>query len=354
MKHSAQHGPYGITVQRNCNQESMTHPFEHQLLRNWTEGDWSNVTVLLAVSGGADSIALLRAACRTRVGGLGRLVAIHYNHHLRGSESDADESFVRDQCLQLGVPCAVAHASNEYSRSSEESARHDRYDCFVRAAQSWGARYVATAHTSDDQAETILHRILRGTGLKGLAGIPRVRELLPGVSLIRPLLESTRSQVVDYLEAIGQPFRQDSSNTQARFTRNRLRNDLIPWLEREYNPQVKEALLRLGQLAGEAHDVLVDATGDLWRRAVHSASSRNAVLDCAELAPVPTHLVRQLLISVWQECGWGLQGMTFEHWNQLANLVGLADPLPGRMMLPGGVQAERDKHLLRLSQSAEP
>ena len=238
-------------------------PLEEKLAASWPPAAWQDLTLLVAVSGGADSVALLRALTAVQGGGSGRIHAAHFNHHLRAAESDADQAFVVELCHGLGIACEVGHTAGSLAEvpgtGLEEAARAARYDFFRQAAERLGARYLATAHTADDQAETILHRVIRGTGVAGLAGIARVRSLGPAVSLIRPLLGVRRGEVLAYLEELRQPYRRDSSNDDRRFTRNRLRRELLPLLASQYNAGVVEALLRLGSLAGEAQAANVRA-----------------------------------------------------------------------------------------------
>ena len=182
------------------------------------------------------------------------------NHQLRGGESEADEQFVSTLARELGLQfeCDRLEAATIKTCSDgiEQAARSQRYLFLTNAAEKFGARYVACAHTADDQIETILHRMIRGTGIAGLAGIPRSRLLSPAVTLIRPLLEVRRTELVDYLALLGQPYREDSSNQDRRFTRNRIRHDLLPHLAEHYNPAVGEALRRLARLAGESQSVI--------------------------------------------------------------------------------------------------
>ncbi len=327
----------------------MNHSFEQKLTSTWSVEDWADVTVLAAVSGGTDSMALLRATHSLRTSGSGRLVVIHFNHRLRGAESEADESFVREHAARLNLTCDVGYSTAPSgTQNCEDAARRSRYDFFCRAAKEWGARFVVTAHTADDQAETILQRILRGTGIDGLAGIPKSRELLPGVSLIRPLLAVSRTEVLGYLQSIGQPFRHDSSNAESRFTRNRLRNELIPSLERDYNPRVKEALIRLGQLAEESQGVIANAARALWQRAVECVDEQGATIRCEELSVADGYLVRQMIMDLWRECGWGLRDMSGDHWRQLAELAVTKTGGVQSAIFPGGVRAERDGAMLYL------
>ncbi len=210
------------------------------------------MTVLLAVSGGADSVALLRAMAALKTRGAGRLCVAHFNHQLRDG-ADEDERFVVDLCQRFDLVCETGRHDVEQSATLsgegiEETARRVRYAFLSETAGRLGARFVATAHTADDQAETILHRIVRGTGIVGLAGMSRSRPFGP-VTLLRPLLSIRRHELLEYLSDLGQPFREDPSNADRRFTRNRIRHELLPLLAKQYNSSVVEAVLRLGLLA---------------------------------------------------------------------------------------------------------
>lgn len=335
--------------------------FEQQLAARWPPGDWQDVTIFVAVSGGADSVALLRGLRNLKSGGEGRIVAAHFNHRLRGAESDADEAFVVELCRKIGIACEVGRAEpNVLTDTAEDgveaAARDARYDFLLATAERLGARFIATAHTADDQAETILHRILRGTGLAGLAGIPRVRALGPAVTLIRPMLELQRGEVVEYLRALGQDFRTDATNFDTRFTRNRIRHDLLPQLAREYNPQVADALLRLGSLAAEAQQVVASRVAPLRECCVRLQTNDCLEIDCPTLAAAPRGLVRELFVIVWDEQRWPARDMTFEKWDEVATLAAtltdeksVAASRPVVRSLPGDIRAERCGDRLILS-----
>jgi len=334
------------------------HPIEQSLARTWPPEAWQDVTVLLAVSGGADSVALLRAMTSLKTGGSGRISAVHLNHQLRGDESADDERFVSDLCLRLGVHCElgripVARLAAETGDGLEAAARSARYGFFRRAAEQLGARYLVTAHTADDQAETILHRVVRGTGIGGLSGMARVRPLGPAVTLIRPLLDVRRSQLLDYLAELDQPYRRDSSNRDLRFTRNRIRHQLLPELAERFNPGVVDALLRLGQLAGEVEEVVRRLVEGLQSRCVRRKGPGQVQIDAAALACEPRYVVRELFRGVWQSEGWPLQAMGFAQWERLADMLlaaaGSASAEPLRQTLPGGVTAELRGSELRLA-----
>ena len=196
-------------------------------------------TVTAALSGGADSVAMTH--CLASLGKeIGIFVkACHFNHHLREAESDRDEAFCREFCETLGIPLAVGHGDvkarmTQTGESLEEAARKLRYDFF--AAQDG---FIATAHTADDNAETVLLNLIRGTGLKGLGGIPEQRE-----SILRPMLKVTRDEVMAYLQEHGLPHREDSSNSADDCLRNRLRHTVLPLLKAE-NPNFLTGVSRM-------------------------------------------------------------------------------------------------------------
>lgn len=346
------------------------HPIERRLAARWPPAWWGNVTVVLAVSGGADSVALLRAANAIRPSGPGRLVVAHFNHQLRGAEAQQDEDFTVDLCRRLDVPCVVGRAevppgdapadaasgqsgaARRAAARSEAAARRLRYRFLAETAAEYGARLVATAHTADDQAETILHRIVRGTGLRGLSGMERLRVVGPAV-LIRPLLRFRRAELRAYLGDLGQPFCRDSSNDDLRYTRNRLRLRLMPLLTEQFNPCVVDALLRLGRLAGEGQ-LLVErlAEQEFRRRAARTGDDQWRIV-ASGLADQPRYLLGELLRAAWRENGWPQRAMDRRHWNALAAMLAESDrPVPHsplRRMFPGGILAEHGDGVLLLS-----
>lgn len=321
----------------------------------WPPEDWADVTVLVAVSGGADSVAMLRGLVAVKSGGEGRLVVGHLNHRLR-EDSDADELFVADLSGELGLECRSGRLEpgslGRAGRGLEAAAREARYRFLRTTAERVGARYVACGHTADDQIETILHRILRGTGIAGLAGMPASRRLSEAVTLIRPLLGLHRSDLKEYLDQLGQTYRQDRSNLDPRFTRNRLRRHLLPHLAEHYNPAVGDALLRLARLAGEIQEVAVQRVRQLASRAV--VERRHGVLLRRHgLAEEPEYVVRELVKSVWKRQGWPQQAMGLPEWEMLVRMLLGKEASAGRQgeqrTLPGSVTAKVVDEGLELS-----
>jgi len=313
--------------------------------------------MVVAVSGGPDSVALLRALLVLRRSSPPPpLVLAHLNHQLRGSESDADEAFVRDLhsslvtagheavrlcCERIDVSAvAVAEGAN-----LEDAARRVRYDWLARVAREHSVGIVATGHTADDQAETVLHRLLRGAGLQGLRGIAGRRPLVEGVEVVRPLLDVTRAEVLSFLEAEGQSWRRDSSNDDPRFTRNRIRHELLPHLAEQYNPAVREVLARLARQAEEAHEELETAAVALLAEAERPRAGSLLIFDRARLLVASRYRVRLLFRRVWEREVWPLGEMNFDHWQRLEALV--FDELMA-VDLPGGLRARRHGHVIQV------
>ena len=223
--------------------------------------------VVVALSGGPDSVCLLDLFALMRERGEidAAIHAAHLNHGLRGGESDEDERFARELAGRMGLPITaerrdIGAARAEDGGSVEEVARRERYAFLTAVAGNVGASVVAVGHHAGDQIETILHRLIRGAGLKGLRGIPLTRLIAEGspVRLIRPLLGVRRAGIIEHLNERGLSFREDSSNADAAHTRNRLRNELLPLIESEYNPAFGESLLRLARSATDVHELLLD------------------------------------------------------------------------------------------------
>ncbi len=239
-------------------------------------------SILVGLSGGADSVALTSVliARRERLGW--RVAAAHLNHRIRGAESDRHEAFVRDMCARLGVELIVEHAAglgaSLSSANLEERAREVRRDFLLRAADRVGADFVALGHHRDDQAETVLMRLMRGAGAAGMAAMA---ERGPG-KLIRPMLSISRAEIREYLDARAIPFVEDSSNSSRDILRNRIRAELLPMLEREYAPGLGG---RLVELADEMRslDQLVAA---IAARELDAMRMRGGALDVTGFAAV--------------------------------------------------------------------
>ena len=273
-------------------------------------------TVLVAVSGGPDSVALLHAL-HTASSELGISLHIaHFNHGIRGEQSNSDEGFVRDLAQAFTLPITVGKADvpalrAELKVGTEEAARIARLEFLRETATKVGANKIALGHTADDRAESVLLNIIRGCGIDGLGSIRPVSG-----STVRPLIETTRAQIEAYIAENALPYRIDESNTDTTYTRNRVRHELIPLLEHEYNPEIRSALVRLAQIATSQcqlmDDLATSATSDC---------RRGDGLDAHKLVTLADALLHQVIRSEIERVKGDLRDVTFEQ------VQGVADAL---------------------------
>ncbi|WP_339733446.1 tRNA lysidine(34) synthetase TilS [uncultured Gimesia sp.] len=316
--------------------------------------DSSANRTLIAVSGGADSVALMRALDQLNKSIAApthpeSLVVAHLNHGLRGDVSDADAAWLSKECERFSLPFVTEkqelHQTRQESKEGlEELSRNARYEFLTRAAHEHGCSQIAIAHTRDDQAETVLHHLIRGTGIAGLRGIPRIRPLQEGLFLIRPMLELSRDDVLLYLKDCDQDFRTDASNTDLSFTRNRIRHQLIPLLKKEFNPNVAQAVHRLAHQADEVTAVIAEQVEQLLAAATLDQNQETWRLDCEVFQGVPDYLIRQCFLQIWQRMSWSRKRMGFDHWQRLLLLTRSGQ----KLSLPDQIEAERRERLLIL------
>jgi tRNA(Ile)-lysidine synthase len=292
--------------------------------------------VIVAVSGGADSVALLLVLKELEADGALLVAgAAHLNHQLRGAEADADEAFCAALSARLGVPFVservnVAALARAQKRSMEDAGRVARLAFFDRALQALKADAVAVAHTKEDQAETFLLRLMRGAGTRGLAAIrPRAGRI------IRPLLDVERSALRGYLSSRGETFREDATNADVTIARNRVRHEVIPYLRSHFSPGVTDVLARAAALAREDEDFLQGEAIKLAARVV--LSDVTVRLDAAELSGAPRALSSRVAHAALQRLA-GPKPIHFDHVDRLLALA--ADPAGGEgraISLPGQV-----------------
>ncbi len=327
--------------------------------------------ILIAVSGGADSTALL-LGLRSVAPEFGlSLQAAHLHHGLRGAEADADLAFVRDLCARLGVPLATARwrcraRMARRGLSGQAGLRTLRREFLGRAAGRAGATAIATAHTADDQLETLLLRLMRGTGLVGLGGMRPRR-----AGWIKPLLGTARVDIEADLRAIGQPWREDHTNHDPRYARSRVRDEVVPALLRALDPTLAtdtrpEAASDGGRRAGGSLPRAARVRAGLVRRAAATArelrgagrlvtrksarilarvariDSGEIALDSRRLASYPFLIQRTTLRLLWQRPGHAEHDLTERHLNALQSLIATAHG-GSRVDLPHGWWAERDR-----------
>jgi tRNA(Ile)-lysidine synthase len=325
----------------------------------------------VAVSGGADSVALLRALC-SRAAELGLVLHVaHLHHGLRGAEADGDVAFVRELAARLGLPFheskvdteaeARAHPeSGKAAESIEEAARRLRYGWFRQllskaSPHAVALDAVATAHTLDDQAETVLAKLLRGAWTEGLSGIHPKLDSQEGL-ILRPLLAVARTEIEAYLHAIGQPWREDATNRHLVFTRNRIRHELLPLLE-GWNPQLRGHLAQMAELARDeeswwrAEIAKLAAQLILPGRPVRGggrAAGDGLAIDCSRLDALAPALQRRLLRHAAAQLGAAPDFAATESLRRLA----LSGPAGHKLELAQGLRAERTLRELRLAAAA--
>ena len=303
--------------------------------------------VIAALSGGADSVCLL-GLLKEIAGDTGlSLRAVHVHHGLRGQEADRDAAFAQALCGKLSVPCHIIKVdvrgfAEAQGMSEEEAGRRLRYEALEQEADAWEAEAgpvrIATAHHRGDQAETILHNLFRGSGLKGLAGMPWVRG-----RIIRPLLEADREDILAWLRENGLAWVEDSTNSSGEYTRNRIRRDILPAIEREVNPGAAANLLRLGTLAGMA-DRFLEKQGESWVR-TYGRRREDGSLYLPDAAfsqkKEDEKIVRMYgLLEILKEEAGGSRDLGLVHVEQILGL--LEKQVGRRIFLPRGVTAGRE------------
>jgi tRNA(Ile)-lysidine synthase len=343
--------------------------FARLLLREWRQRGWPlrGERVLVAVSGGADSTALLLALEELkRVGLLGvDLTAAHLDHGLRGEEAAADARWVEGLARELGFDCVVGRASlsGKGRENLEQAARRARYEFLAGAARARGARAVLAAHTLDDQAETVMLRLLRGSGAEGLAGMAPERTLEAGgeVTLRRPLLTwARRTDTEGYCRGRGVEFRTDAMNDDERFARVRVRRRLLPLLE-SFNPRAAEALARAAALLREDSAALDELAATLLEEARadesvgEGASEKSAVARPlkADVLKRAAPALRRRALRLWLAQARGdLRRLSHAHLLGVERL--LEGERGGRVAeLPGGSRVERRRGLRHFRPVAE-
>lgn len=274
--------------------------------------------VLVALSGGPDSVAMLHYLKALSAERAFSVYACHVNHMLRGGESDRDAEFSRELCESLRVPIAVRNLDVKQMMATEklgmqEAARKGRYEILLREALRISANKIAVGQNRGDQAETVLMRIIRGTGLSGLGGIRPKRDVIicgAAGQLIRPLLGTSRAEILDYLSRHGLSWRTDPSNEKPVYTRNRIRLELMPALK-TYNPEVERALSALAEISREEHELLHDLTASL--RAMVVKTDYGSRVDLTHLLGLSRAAQRYVLRYAYTVAGGDLSGLCRSH-----------------------------------------
>ena len=304
--------------------------------------------VIVAVSGGADSLALLHVLYHLRheKNLPFSLYVAHLNHGLRGRAAREDAAFVRNEARRLGLPCTVGEVNARlFSRtrglSLEDGARRLRYRFLVQLAQQIGAVRIAVGHHSDDQVETLLLNFLRGTGLDGLTGMKFKRILDEGITLIRPMLKVGRKEIEYYCRDNKIVTRLDETNLDIDFTRNRIRLELLPLLEQDFNPRIRRGLLRLSQLLTLDRDYLESTANTALSRLLFKEEEDHLVLDGKALLEEHEALQGRILrLAIRRVLGAVPRNVGQVHVRTILDLMREGSP-HGVLHLPAGIRVSR-------------
>ena len=306
-------------------------------------------TIVLGISGGADSVCLLKILARWKEAWGISLRAVHVHHQLRGEEADADERFVRELCENEGIPCRVFYEdvqgmAQREKIGLEEAGRIARYRCFATVCEDVGGGKIALAHHQDDLAETMLHHLVRGTGMAGLCSLKPVSG-----NRIRPLLCLEKEEILVYLEAAGQPWRTDSSNLEDDYTRNRIRHHVLEELKTEVNPRAVRHMAQLSEELEETRAVLAQVAAEKRRQYVRK--SEKGMLFAEELKKEPDLIGRQIVHDLLKEISGKQKDFTRIHIEAVQELWNRK--VGARRDLPYGMQAIRTYDGIYLERKAE-
>jgi len=329
---------------------------------------------LLAVSGGCDSMAMLGGLVMLRESGVLKFSSLHVghlDHQLRGSESDEDGEFVRRQAQKLGLEATIGSidiggVAKEKGQSIELTARRERYRFLCETAHTRGCSKIALAHNADDNVETILHRIIRGTGIRGLAGMPAVRQLSEAglcagkssgrgqsdLKLVRPLLSLRRGEIEEFLQRHNIEYRFDRSNLSYAHTRNRIRHELLPVIEDKYNPKIREAIGQLGQIAGDFSAILSrEGRADLEKLTLKQEDDC-LVIDAAAFAGRSRIQQAEIVYQAMETLQVPQQRIGFKQITAILALAEGDDQRRNVIQLPYGLKVGRTESELRIYTTA--
>lgn len=311
-------------------------------------------SVLAAVSGGPDSVAMIHLLKSLQNKFDLTIGMAHINHMLRPGESERDEKFVRKLADQLGFQTFIekidiADLAKTHRLSIETAGRQARYDFFNRIAKENGFTKIATGHTKDDNAEQILMNLLRGSGSKGLSGIPPCRDNL----IIRPLIQVTKTRLIDFLNQYHLDYMEDSSNTDPSFLRNRIRHSLIPALERDYNGEIIDALNRLSQVVRTEDEFMDIQTQSAFKQCSTREESDIIVFSIQELKQLHPAILYRLLRMGIKRLKSDLNRISFSHLNDIVHF-GFKPSRGNSLDLPGQIRIYKNSLHLQIKKENRP
>lgn len=277
--------------------------------------------VVIGVSGGPDSMALLYLLLDIKEDILFDIYVAHVNHGIRGKAADKDEEFVKSICEELNLPfynkkVDMNKYAKEHNMTAEEAGRELRYGFFREVLQKHGEGKIAVAHNKNDQGETLIMRFMRGTGIDGLRGIPYKRG-----DIIRPLLDISREEIEIYVEENNIETRLDKTNLEPIYNRNKIRLELIPYIEENFNPNIIDTLARFSRLVSIDIDFLKGITEEIYEKIVKERGKDSIILDRKDLNLLHRSMKQRIIRAVLEEIQGSLQGFTEEHINNILKLA---------------------------------
>jgi tRNA(Ile)-lysidine synthase len=311
--------------------------------------------VIAAVSGGPDSLALLQILILLSLEFDLSLTVAHMNHGMRGPESDAEEEFVRLFCKERRIPFRVRRVDiyalrneNRNRKSLEDLGREERYRFFTSLAIEIGASRIALGHHREDQAETVLMNLLRGSGMEGIKGMLPVRD----GRFIRPLLEVSRKEILKFLGDRNIPFLEDSSNSKNIFLRNKIRHHLIPMLQEQYNPKIVDSLNRITQIVQREDKFLKTCVGNVledWK-VLPATENGEICIEISKLLELPEALRFRMIKTLLDSYVASTQRITSSHINAIMDLITGTKP-DVSIFLPGNIWVRREYDKLEIAKN---
>ena len=302
--------------------------------------------MVVALSGGPDSTALLAVLSEIAKGMKLTLIVAHFNHGLRGRNSDADERFSRRLAAAMGWVFCAAKMDRKHHRkgiSPEEYFRRERYDFLSEVARDHGAQKIALGHNLNDQAETVLLHFLRGSGLEGLRGIQPMRD----EKIIRPLLDVSREEIMAYLNTSAIQYRRDSSNKNIKYLRNQIRAELIPYLKKKYNPNIEISLSHMAEILRNEDEFIKDQVDRSLRKAFIQKDANRVALKLNIINKLPPAIRWRLFKTVLEDFSPDKNGVSYRH---VQSLDGMAQNSESgkKIILPMNIEARKDYQVLIL------
>jgi len=298
--------------------------------------------IIAAVSGGPDSICMLHILYRLKKKFNYELTVAHFNHNLRGRESKNDEIYVKLLSNYLGIKPFIGQADiykekKKRKITTQEAARILRYDFLFSLKNKLRATYIATAHNLDDQAELVLLRIIRGSSTTGLSGMSFISQ-----NIIRPLIQTTRKEIIDYLARESIPYTMDSSNLSTVYLRNQIRLELMPKLEAEFNPKIKQALFRIARYLKDDEEFISTFVEKVKK---DTKIKKGQGFNIKRLKIMPPSVRRRFFIEIFKEQKVNITRLSHKHINSLDRLI-FSPKKRGEITLPGDIIAVKKDEIL--------